>query len=96
MYIPDPVLPKGSLVLVTGVTGFLGSHVADQLLLAGYKVRGAVRSPEKGKSLQQLFDSRYGTGNYETAIVKDIVEDGAFDEAIKGPPPFFSHFSTSF
>lgn len=29
-------IPKGSTVLVTGVTGFIASHVADQLLQAGY------------------------------------------------------------
>lgn len=32
------------LVLVTGVSGYVASHVADQLLKAGYKVRGTVRS----------------------------------------------------
>ena len=29
---------------VTGVTGFIASHVAQQLLVAGYNVRGTVRS----------------------------------------------------
>jgi nucleoside-diphosphate-sugar epimerase len=32
------------LVLVTGIGGYVASHVADQLLKAGYKVRGTVRS----------------------------------------------------
>lgn len=32
------------LVLVTGVSGFLGAHCAQQLLAAGYRVRGTVRS----------------------------------------------------
>ncbi|KAJ3125245.1 hypothetical protein HK098_000443 [Nowakowskiella sp. JEL0407] len=39
------------LVLVTGITGFLGSHVANQLLAAGYKVRGTLRSKAKGEKV---------------------------------------------
>jgi uncharacterized protein YbjT (DUF2867 family) len=39
-------------ILVTGGTGFIGSHIAKQLLAAGEQVRLLVRSPEKA---QQLF-----------------------------------------
>jgi nucleoside-diphosphate-sugar epimerase len=35
-----PAIPKGSLVLVTGANGHIGSRVADQLREAGYHVRG--------------------------------------------------------
>ena len=31
---------KGQTVLVTGVAGFLGSHLADRFLAAGYRVKG--------------------------------------------------------
>lgn len=31
------VLPQGSLIFVTGVTGLIGSIIADQLLLHGYR-----------------------------------------------------------
>lgn len=51
MPFPDAaVIPQGSLVLVTGVTGFLGSIIADQLLLHGYRVRGTVRDPASDKA----------------------------------------------
>ena len=39
-------------IAVTGATGFLGSHIALQLLERGAKVRGVVRSPEKGQWLK--------------------------------------------
>lgn len=42
------------LVLVTGITGFIGAHVAKQLLQAGYHVRGTVRSMEKANELVRL------------------------------------------
>ncbi|KAG4435514.1 hypothetical protein IFR05_009013 [Cadophora sp. M221] len=77
-------IPKGSTVLVTGVNGFLGMHVADQLLLGGYKVRGTVRDFEKTEWTKEYFDKKYGEGNFDVAIVKDLAVEGAFDELIKG------------
>jgi nucleoside-diphosphate-sugar epimerase len=43
------VLEKGSTVLVTGVNGYIASHIAVQLIKAGYRVRGSVRSREKAQ-----------------------------------------------
>ncbi|THH21778.1 hypothetical protein EUX98_g8278, partial [Antrodiella citrinella] len=56
--------------LVTGVTGFLGSHVVHRLLEAGYNVRGAARSP-KVAAAQQLYAS-YGA-RYSVVPVDDLV-----------------------
>jgi nucleoside-diphosphate-sugar epimerase len=39
-------MPRGDLVAVTGGSGFVGSHVADALFEAGYRVRALVRRPE--------------------------------------------------
>jgi hypothetical protein len=33
-------IPQDSLVLVTGVNSYIANHVADQLMEAGYRVRG--------------------------------------------------------
>jgi nucleoside-diphosphate-sugar epimerase len=41
-------------VLVTGATGFLGSHVADQLAARGDKVRALVRRSSKVEHLEKL------------------------------------------
>jgi uncharacterized protein YbjT (DUF2867 family) len=46
-HLTNPRLPKGSTILVTGVTGYIGTWVASEALSLGYKVRGAVRSVEK-------------------------------------------------
>ncbi|KAK3670124.1 hypothetical protein LTR78_009971 [Recurvomyces mirabilis] len=78
------VVAKGSTVLVTGANGYIAGHVCDQLLQAGYKVRGTVRSHEKGKWMYELFDKKYGSGQFEAVEVPDMVADGAFDSAVKG------------
>jgi nucleoside-diphosphate-sugar epimerase len=39
-------MARGDLVALTGGTGFVGSHVADALLAAGYRVRALARRPE--------------------------------------------------
>ncbi|KAE9372099.1 Nadph-dependent carbonyl reductase from Sporobolomyces Salmonicolor [Stipitochalara longipes BDJ] len=72
------------IVLVTGISGFLGSHVADQFLEAGYKVRGTARELPKVDAIKKVFDSKYGEGRVEVVVVPDITVDGAFDEAVKG------------
>lgn len=86
-------IPRGSTVLVTGVNSYMGSHVADQLLLAGYKVRGTARDATKANRMQELFDKKYGTGKFEGVVVQDMSVEGAYDEAIKGVAlSFYTYF----
>lgn len=87
----NPAVPKGSTVLVTGANGLLGSHVADQFLEHGYKVRGTVRDTGKNAWLQALFDKKYGEGRFELFTVADLSAEGAFDEAVKGMPSTGEH-----
>ncbi|GIJ91135.1 hypothetical protein Asppvi_010100 [Aspergillus pseudoviridinutans] len=82
--IEQPVVPKGSMVLITGVNGFIGSHIADQFLKFGYKVRGTTRNLEKNAWISTLFNKKYGPGNFELVAVPDMVTQGAFVEAVKG------------
>ncbi|HVI47783.1 MAG TPA: aldehyde reductase [Chitinophaga sp.] len=42
-------------VLLTGVTGFLGSHTAIQLLEKGYKVTGTLRSMDRAGSIKEVI-----------------------------------------
>ena len=79
-----PAIPLGALVLVTGVTGYIGTHVADQLLQARYRVRGTARDTSKAEWVKEMFDEKYGKGKFETVVVADMAHAGAFDEACKG------------
>jgi nucleoside-diphosphate-sugar epimerase len=45
---------RGKRALVTGATGFIGSHLAERLVREGVQVRALVRSPEKGQRLAGL------------------------------------------
>ncbi|WRT68379.1 uncharacterized protein IL334_005355 [Kwoniella shivajii] len=77
-----PAIKPGSLVLVTGASGYISSHTVETFLDQGYNVRGTVRSKDKGEYLVNLFEGK--KGKFEYAIVEDIGVDGAFDEAVKG------------
>lgn len=80
----QPTIEKGSLVLVTGVTGYIASQTVNQLLEAGYRVRGTVRDLEKAQWLYKLFDEKYGKDKFHAVVVADMMAPGAFDEAVQG------------
>lgn len=84
----DLAVPRGSVVIVTGANGYIGSNVVDQLLLLGYRVRGTVRKLDKSKWMQPLLDGKYGAGNFELVEVPDMAAPGAFDEVVKGASGF--------
>lgn len=75
---------KGSLILVTGANGFIASHIVDQLLKAGMKARGAVRSEEKAAWLEEYVNSTYGQDQLQIVVVPDTSIPSAYDEAVKG------------
>lgn len=83
-FIENPVIPKGSIAVITGANGYIASHIVDQFLQHGYRVRGTVRNPKKSAWLVPHFEKKYGAGKFELHVVPDMQVDGAYDEAIKG------------
>jgi nucleoside-diphosphate-sugar epimerase len=64
-----------STIAITGATGFLGSHIALELLDRGAKVRGVVRSPEKGAGLAERGVD---------FVAADLMDVNALTEAFSG------------
>ncbi|MCG3173840.1 MAG: Aurachin B dehydrogenase [Myxococcota bacterium] len=63
-------------ILLTGATGFLGSHVAEQLSGQGHVVRCVVRKSSNRKFLDSLRNIEYAEGPVEN--------EAAMAEAVKG------------
>ncbi|KJK74883.1 hypothetical protein H634G_09927 [Metarhizium anisopliae BRIP 53293] len=76
----DLAIAQGSIILVTGVSGMIAIHIADEALKAGFRVRGTVRSKEKGQQAASLLNSP----EFEFVIVEDMAANCAFDNAMKG------------
>ncbi|RPD53812.1 NAD(P)-binding protein [Lentinus tigrinus ALCF2SS1-7] len=81
-----PTISSNDKVLVTGANGYIGLWVVRYLLEHGYLIRAAVRSDDKGKALQDIFQQKLPAkvANLEYVLVKDIAAEHAFDDAVKG------------
>ncbi|KAF2033712.1 dihydroflavonol-4-reductase [Setomelanomma holmii] len=77
-------IQPGATIFVTGVNGLIGSYVADQLLIRGYNVRGAVRDVEKTKWLKEFFVEKYKIAKFDLVGVPDMTTEGCYDDHVKG------------
>jgi nucleoside-diphosphate-sugar epimerase len=81
----SPPPSNGKTVLITGLNGYIASHIGLELLSQGYTLRGTTRRPE---SLAALLNGPYSV--YHTAdrvkifSVPDMTIPGAFDAAAQG------------
>lgn len=69
-------------VLVTGSSGFLAIHCVQQLLEAGYSVRGSVRSLSNAKKVQPLYDLPFAKERLEL-VEADLENDETWISAVK-------------
>ena len=71
-------------VLVTGATGFIGLHCVQQLLEAGYAVRGTVRSLSREQEVRDAM-TKAGTSDEHLELVEaDLMSDAGWPEAVTG------------
>jgi len=74
-----------SLVLVTGGSGFVGSHCILQLLAAGHQVRTTLRNlTREGDVLAMLREGGAEPGSGLSFLVADLESDNGWPEAVAG------------
>lgn len=72
-----------SPVCVTGASGFIASHLVEQLLAAGATVRGTVRDPSNERSVGHLR-AMPGADERLTLFAGDLLDPDGFDAALEG------------
>ena len=69
-------------MLVTGGSGFIGSHCILDLLRGGYRVRTTVRSPDREATVRELLGAESADAlSFATA---DLMSDAGWAEAVSG------------
>lgn len=70
-------------VLVTGVSGFIASHVTARLLDQGYEVRGTVRNKEKGQKVVKALGAAGHDVSRLELVEANLSADKGWAEAVK-------------
>jgi nucleoside-diphosphate-sugar epimerase len=84
---------SGESVLVTGGSGFIGSHTILDLLGAGYRVRTTVRSPEREATVRELLGAQ--SADSLSFAIADLTSDAGWGEAVSGCD-FVLHLASPF
>ncbi|KAF2847930.1 NAD(P)-binding protein [Plenodomus tracheiphilus IPT5] len=73
---------SNKLLLITGVSGHVGFRVLVEALSQGYRARAVVRKSEQVDQIKNAASIKSLSGNLEFVVVKDLLQDGAFDNVL--------------
>ncbi len=71
-------------VFITGISGFLASHIALLLLKRGAEVTGSVRSPNKIDHIREVLQSHGADTSKLSFTTLDLLKDEGWEESIAG------------
>ena len=75
---------NGDCVVVTGASGYIGSHIVANLLLKGRNVRATVRDAGDPERVQHLKNMKISDGGSLEIIEMDLFDSESVDRAISG------------
>lgn len=82
-----PSVPSSTTVLVTGASGFIAQHTILQLLEAGYRVRGTVRSLDRAAAARAVLaarDPRAADEDRLQLVAAELTDNAGWAEAVRG------------
>lgn len=82
-------------VLVTGISGFLGGHVALQLLAQGYTVRGSLRNLDRAEKVRKTLAAAGADASRLEFVALDLLADAGWEQAVAGCR-FVQHVASPF
>jgi dihydroflavonol-4-reductase len=71
-------------VLVTGVSGYIGTHCAAELLKQGYKVKGTLRSLSKAEQVTRAVEAVVDPNRNLEFCELNLMKDEGWQEAMQG------------
>ena len=71
------------LVLVTGASGYIATHIVQQLLQAGYRVRGTVRSLKNEEKVKPIYELCPEANDKLELVECDLLDENCWDAAVK-------------
>ena len=70
-------------VLVTGLSGFISSHVTERLLAKDYAVRGTVRNKAKGQKIVEALAANGSDVSKLELVEADLSSDAGWEDAVQ-------------
>ena len=77
-------IDRSAPVLITGANGYIASWLVKYLLDSGHDVHATVRDPSNTDKVGHLKELADGASGTLTLFAADLLDDGAFDEAMAG------------
>jgi nucleoside-diphosphate-sugar epimerase len=81
---PSHQITDDDLILVTGASGYIATHIVKQLLEKGYRVRGTVRSLKDEKKVAPLRNLTDKVRFPIELVEADLLNEASWPKAVKG------------